>query len=149
MSSRSRHLTFAVSLVILGVPSLACFVPDDGDGSSGSSGASESSDAGTGVDDTSGEPAPYAACPSGSDVQCGPFYLCIDDIATCTAQCIVDQDCPAPEGGTSFQRCEQLDGELGGSCVLFCGDGSQCPDAMTCMDIVNADGETVPICVWP
>jgi hypothetical protein len=59
------------------------------------------------------------------------------EFSVCVPTCTVADDCPVPETGNATIACL---GEPAG-CVLECGDGEQCPDAMEC--------DPSGACRWP
>lgn len=124
----------------------------------GNASAVEDDDEGETEDGSSGEDEePYQACPAESDVECAPNNgeFCIELTHTCSANCFGDDTlCPAPSGGTSVQRCEQIEvdpEQTGEACVLFCGGGLVCPEGMSCEATpvgISSSEDTLEICVW-
>ena len=69
-----------------------------------------------------------------------------DSDCTCVLPCHVDDDCPAPDTGTSVPKCGHLGtADSDPACVLPCGEEETCPDGMSCQEDMSPDG---PICVW-
>ncbi|MEM7155264.1 MAG: hypothetical protein AAF799_20620 [Myxococcota bacterium] len=71
---------------------------------------------------------------------CGPDHGCLTlgdplQAGACARQCTDVCDCPFPEiTGTAKPRCQDIDGDGGGDCILACDDGEVCPDGMACLD---------------
>ena len=134
---------------------------DDESGGSDSAGLTAGGNASAVEDDEGGSEGgdgePYQACPAESDVQCVPNSgeFCIELTHACSENCFGDDtNCPAPSGGTSVQRCEQIEvdpGMSGQACVLFCGGGLVCPEGMSCEATpvgLGSSEDTLEICVW-
>ena len=117
-------------------------------------------DTGTG---TGGDPVDYyGPCPSGLDSECptdwfgqGPskgancFQQTVDGVlySVCEPENHVfppDEGggcvCPPPSGGTAAANCKGC--SPGGFCYLSCSFGSQCPEGMVCVPILEK-------CMWP
>lgn len=59
----------------------------------------------------------------------------------CQQPCDDVEECPLPPLGNSTMVCVDIDADVQGECVLFCGDTTECPNGMVCFG--NA------MCAWP
>ena len=75
-----------------------------------------------------------------NDSICGPDHGCLTlgaplQAGACARSCTDVCDCPFPEiTGTAKPRCEDIDGDGAGDCILACDNGEVCPDGMACLD---------------